>query len=523
MFALSWRSIRERGFNALTEPLLLMSGAVLLLIHILISFWPTTFAYYLVHDWKRTFFPGSLRYVSGFYSYLDRMYWKRKSAFVLLLLFVLIFITANTFLIGRIFFTHLSAFLLDDIIKFTGAIVGSSAIITIFFVYTKKPPHFVHVDHGRAAEVQTLLDELAITAGIPIPSFAIVKLNVLTAFTLVPAHSQKPTIYLTVGLLNHITNEELRAVLAHELGHIISGRVYDELLFRSALGILRGCAALFSLLLLSNVIGFYALALWIPFFVVILFCGTISRGWRDTYAYYPLTGFLLINPPYAFVNFLSYVLIYFFTAQEEYYADLQAVALTRYPEGLAAALTSIASGRAVSPHELPAEVFHLVFAGPAEHHGVYPQPQPKIARRLDTLAVIDKAVHEARPVSWKRILHCPHCRALLRELRTHAHYGQEITIDTCPRCCGIWFDDIELYYIADLIRLCDACVPQQQILAMREYICPRCHVGLTPQTFSELSRPHRFHVCPSCNGVLADADSVTLYGTFRKERQAAQI
>ncbi len=33
----------------------------------------------------------------------------------------------------------------------------------------------------------------------------------------------------------------------------------------------------------------------------------------------------------------------------------------------------------------------------------------------------------------------------MREIKTRSHYGAHLTLDQCPVCGGLWFDDLELY------------------------------------------------------------------------------
>jgi heat shock protein HtpX len=70
-------------------------------------------------------------------------------------------------------------------------------------------------------ELHALLDRLVATADVPKPLLAITPAETPNSFV-VGAAAERPTIFLTHGLLDRLDIQELEAVVAHELTHIVN-------------------------------------------------------------------------------------------------------------------------------------------------------------------------------------------------------------------------------------------------------------------------------------------------------------
>jgi heat shock protein HtpX len=138
--------------------------------------------------------------------------------------------------------------------------------------------------------VHNLVDGLCAASGIPKPTLRVVDDEIPNALT-VGLHPRRTTIVVTTGLVSSLGPIELEAVLAHELSHVKSHDV------------LPGTVAVTSL---GAVAVLFAPAARLPFW---------GAG-----------------------------------GQREPLADLAAVALTRYPPGLIAALEKIAAGPGGADH-----------------------------------------------------------------------------------------------------------------------------------------------------------------------------
>ncbi len=180
----------------------------------------------------------------------------------------------------------------------------------------------------EAPELWRMVENLAITAGLPMPRLYIVHDESPNAFA--AGRSPKQAIVaVTTGLLERLDEEELEGVLAHEMSHI---RNYDVRLMTWA-AVLAG-----SIALLASV---FTRAMW--------FSGGDRRNNNPIVLIGVIAG--LVLAPVAAI--LIQVAI---SRRREYVADASAAELTRYPQGLASALRAIsAASEAVAAARQPGD------------------------------------------------------------------------------------------------------------------------------------------------------------------------
>ncbi len=162
------------------------------------------------------------------------------------------------------------------------------------------------------------VEGLAIAAGIPAPRLYIIDDTAPNAFA-TGRDPQRAAIAVTTGLLDKLNRLELEGVLAHELAHIQN---YDIRISTLA-AVLVGLVALMSDWLLRSM-------RW-----------GRRRGGRDGGG-----GGLVVLAGLALAvlaPFLAQVLRLAISRSREYLADASGAMLTRYPEGLAAALEKISA------------------------------------------------------------------------------------------------------------------------------------------------------------------------------------
>ena len=216
----------------------------------------------------------------------------------------------------------------------------------------------------EAPELWRKVENLAITAGLPMPRLYIVPDDSPNAFA-AGRNPKQAVVAVTSGLLDRLDEEELEGVLAHEMSHI---RNYDVRLMTYA-AVLAG-----SIALLANII---LRSMWFG-------------GGRDRNAN-PLVIVALIAAA-VLAPIAAVVIQTAISRRREYVADASAVELTRYPQGLASALRTISGSMKPSPHLSNQAIAHMMIAPPLGIGGkasklfsTHPPTEDRIAR-LEAMA-----------------------------------------------------------------------------------------------------------------------------------------
>lgn len=191
-----------------------------------------------------------------------------------------------------------------------------------YFFNTKMIRRLSHshpVSRKDEPELYNLLENLSITAGIPMPRLEIIETHARNAFA--SGIDQKSfTVTVTRGLMNALTKDELEGVLAHELTHILN----------------RDVRLLIITVIFTGMIGFAAQVVWSNIRYGFIYSGrSRDRG-----------GSILIMMALAFTLWLGYALTmltrFAISRRREYMADAGAVQLTKKPEAMMRALQRIA-------------------------------------------------------------------------------------------------------------------------------------------------------------------------------------
>ena len=178
------------------------------------------------------------------------------------------------------------------------------------------------VKHEENPELFHIVENLCITAGLPLPKIYIIEEMMPNAFA-TGRDKNHATIAVTRGLLQKLNRTELEGVIAHELSHIGN----RDILLSTVVVVLVGLVALLS-----------------HWFLRFSFWGGGRRG-RDNReggqigAILALVGIILaiLSPLIATIIQLA------ISRKREFLADASGALLTRYPEGLALALEKIAA------------------------------------------------------------------------------------------------------------------------------------------------------------------------------------
>jgi len=180
--------------------------------------------------------------------------------------------------------------------------------------------HAKPVTKESAPELYNIVENLCITAGLPMPKIYIINEPAPNAFA-TGRNPKNAVVAVTTGLLDKLNKSELEGVIAHELSHIGN---YDMLISTVAV-ILVGFISLISDMFLRSM-------MWGGF-------RNRDRESGQVGAVMFLIGIIL-----AVLAPISATLIQLaISRKREFLADASGALLTRYPEGLASALEKIAN------------------------------------------------------------------------------------------------------------------------------------------------------------------------------------
>ncbi len=172
------------------------------------------------------------------------------------------------------------------------------------------------VSKAEAPELYTIVENLAITAGLPMPKVYIVDDPSPNAFATGrdPEHAVVAT---TTGLLQILDRNELEGVMAHEMAHVGN----RDMLVMTVAVVLAGFVAILADILSRA-----------------LLLGGDREGRNPVFIIIGIVGIILA--PIA-----AQLLQMAISRKREYLADATGALLTRYPEGLASALEKISGAR----------------------------------------------------------------------------------------------------------------------------------------------------------------------------------
>jgi heat shock protein HtpX len=213
------------------------------------------------------------------------------------------------------------------------------------------------VARADSPKLYNLLENLCISRGLKTPRLYIIDTDAMNAYAS-GVDQRSYSITVTSGLLAQLNDDELEAVLAHELTHILD----------------RDVRLLLVTILFVGVISFLAQLLWRS--LRVLSFGRSRRGGG-------VLLFILAAAIVAAVGYLLALVLRFAISRErEYLADAGSVDLTKHPEALISALRKIATNPAV-PH-VPSEVRQMFIENPPAVFTLF-DTHPPIDARIKVL------------------------------------------------------------------------------------------------------------------------------------------
>lgn len=192
------------------------------------------------------------------------------------------------------------------------------------------------VQYAEAPELHRIVENLAITAGLPKPKVYVVEDPQPNAFATGrnPEHS---AIAVTTGLLSILDRSELEGVLAHELSHIGNRDVLVMTVAVVLVGVLSVIADI------AMRMSFWG--------------GSGDRERANPLIIIGAIAAIIVAPLAAQLMQLA------ISRKREFLADASGALLTRYPDGLASALTKIGGYKAPLQHASSATA-HLFISNP---------------------------------------------------------------------------------------------------------------------------------------------------------------
>lgn len=177
------------------------------------------------------------------------------------------------------------------------------------------------VTRENARDLYNIVENLCITAGLPVPKIYIIAEPAPNAFATGrdPKHA---AIAVTEGLLARLNRSELEGVLAHELSHIGN----RDMLISTMAIVLVGFISILS-----------------DMFMRSMFWGGMGRGRRDSRSGGSPIFLILAVAASILAPIAATLMRLAISRKREFLADASGALLTRYPEGLAKALEKISS------------------------------------------------------------------------------------------------------------------------------------------------------------------------------------
>lgn len=175
------------------------------------------------------------------------------------------------------------------------------------------------VTHENGREIYHLVENLCITAGLPIPKIYIIEDSAMNAFATGrdPEHG---VICLTTGIISRLEKIELEGVIAHELSHIGN----RDILLSTIVVVLVGFITL--------------LADWFRHWA---FFGGKSKNESGSEGQFKLILMIIAIILSILAPFAALLMQLAISRKREFLADADGALLTRHPEGLARALEKI--------------------------------------------------------------------------------------------------------------------------------------------------------------------------------------
>jgi heat shock protein HtpX len=221
------------------------------------------------------------------------------------------------------------------------------------------------VSRAEEPRLYNILENLCISRGITMPKLRIADDEALNAFA-TGMNDKQYSITVTQGLLDALNDQEIEAVLGHELTHIRNGDV----------------RMLVIALVIAGAIGFFGELVFRIFFQNVMWGGG-RRSSRDEGKGGAGIAIVIAIAIIVVVWILSIVIRFALSRQREYLADSGSVELTKNPDAMISALRKI-EGRGEIPGANSA-VMEMCIDNPREGFSNIFDTHPSVEKRVEAL------------------------------------------------------------------------------------------------------------------------------------------
>src|SRR5664279_104822 len=222
------------------------------------------------------------------------------------------------------------------------------------------------VTRQQQPRLYNLLENLCISRGIPMPKLKLIDTDALNAYA-TGLNQRQYAVTVTTGLLKALNDQEIEAVLGHELTHIRNGDV----------------RMLVIAVVIAGVISFFGEMVFRMFFQGGWGGGRRSSGSSDSKGGGAGAAIVIAIALIALVWVLAIVVRFALSRQREYHADSGSVELTKNPDAMISALRKI-EGRGEIPGANSA-VMEMCIDNPREGFSNIFDTHPAVDKRVEAL------------------------------------------------------------------------------------------------------------------------------------------
>lgn len=277
------------------------------------------------------------------------------------------------------------------------------AVMLLWHVHSvRRVIAFDFVDEHDEPRLCRIVEPLAISMGLPIPYVGVLPWRAMNAFAC-GIRRKDAVVVVTRGLIDGLDDDELAAVIAHELAHVRNG---DIRLMAAANGCLRVLDWLIAPRMkpttpLKEVLGLPIITLWMP--PVLVFVLIVSFVAQSAMKAGRLVRLLI-------------------SSSREFVADAVAIEVTQNPAALVSALRKVQSNSTIAG--LPFAQDAMMIAGAVDGvHATHPSMNERvdaIIAMTGSMALIAPARRDTRPDELRGIGgSAPHAFGLFNESRSH--------------------------------------------------------------------------------------------------------